>query len=187
MPLTSTVSPLSQHPREAVVVQSQSVSAPVLNVNTSAFQRWPQQASPAASTATAAQLVPSFAAHQACAAGPSKSGRPLTPAAQCLSARPPLRWALEFTRLRGVDASRGQGESGAGSRFFSASLQVGSSSLSCPRSLVALACLPASSARQAKPAEIHWHALGRRASSSLRANPSVKGTSRKRAAPYLER
>jgi hypothetical protein len=172
-----------------VVEQSPSASVPALNTNCRVFQRWPQQAPPAASTATAAQLVPSLATHQACAAGPSKSGLPPTPAAQCLSARPPLRWALEFTRLRGVGASRGQGKSGAGSRFFSASFQVGSSSFSRTRPLVASARLPASNARQARPAEIHWHALGQRVLPRLRANPSVKGTKcgKPHFAPYLER
>jgi hypothetical protein len=172
-----------------VVKQSPSPSVPALNTNFRVFQRWPQQASPAASTSTAAQLVPSFATHQAFAVGPSKSGRPHTPVAWRLSLRRPLRWALQITRPCGVCASRGQGKSGAGSRFFSAPFQVGSSSFSWPRSLVASACLPASNARQAEPAAIHWPALGRRAFSRPRANPSVKGTScaYAHAAPYVER
>jgi hypothetical protein len=188
-PLTSNVSPLPQSPRQAVIEQSPSASVPALNTNSRIFRRWPQQASPAASTFTAAQLVPSFATHQACAVGPSNSGRPHTPVAWRLSPRRPLRWALQITRPRGVCASRGRGERGAGSRFFSASLQVASSSFSRPRSLVASARLPASNSRQAKPAAIHWPALGRRAFSRPRANPSVKGTScaYAHAAPYVER
>jgi hypothetical protein len=189
LPLTSNVSPLPQSPRQAVVEQSSSASVPASNANSRTFRRWSQQASPAASTATAAQLGPSFTTHQACAAGPNKSGLPHTPVAWHLSPRRPLRWAVQFTRLRNVGASRSQGKSGAGSRFFSASFQVGGSSFSGTRSLVASARLPASNARQAKPAEIHWHALGRRVLPRLRANPSVKGTKcgRPHFAPYLER
>jgi hypothetical protein len=100
-PLTSNVSPLPRSPREVVVQQVFLASAPVLKSNTCAFQRRPQQALPAASTATTAELVPSFAPQQACAAGPSKSGLPHTPAAQCLLRRPTLRQALQFKPLRG--------------------------------------------------------------------------------------
>jgi hypothetical protein len=172
-----------------VVEQSPSASVPALSTNFRVFQRWPQQASPAASPATAAQLVPSIATHQACAAGPNESGLPHTPAAQCLCQRPALRLALQFKRHRGVGASRGQGECGAGSRISPSSFQVGSWSASWPQFLVASARLPRSNARQAKPAEIHWLLAGRRALPTLRANPSVKGTScgKPQAAPYLER
>jgi hypothetical protein len=172
-----------------VVQQVLPASAPVLNSNSSALQRWPQQALPAASTATAAQLAPSFPTHQACAAGPSKSGLPHTPAAPCLLARPALRQDLQFKRLRGVGVSRSQGKSGAGSRFSVPSFQVGNRSASWPQLLVASLCLPRSNTRQAKPAEMQWHPFGRRALSRLRANPSVKGTNcgEPQFAPYLER
>jgi hypothetical protein len=182
----SNVSPLPRSPREAVVEQSPSASVPALNANCRVFLRWPQQASPAACTATAAQLVPSLATHQPCAAGPNESGLPHTPAAQCLRRRPALRQALQFKRHRGVGASRGQGESGSGSRFFLASVQVGTSSLFRPRSLAAPARLPRSNTRQAKPAEMHWLPAGRRASPTLRANPSIKRTCLRQAA-YVER
>jgi hypothetical protein len=172
-----------------VVLQVLPTSAPVLKSNTFAFQRWQQQALPAVSTATTAELIPSFTAHQAFAAGPSKSGLPHTPAAQCLLPRPTLRQALQFKRLRGVGVSRSQGESGAGSRFSVPSLQVGRRSFSWPQLLVASDCLPRSNTLQAKPAEIHWVPAGQRALPTLRANPSVKGTScgKPQAAPYLER
>jgi hypothetical protein len=172
-----------------VVKQSSSASVQALNTNCGVFKRWPQQALPAACTATAAQLVPSFAAHQACAVGPNESGLPHTPAAQCLRRRPALRQALQFKRHRGVGASRGQGESGSGSRFFLASAQVGTSSLFRPRSLVAPARLPRSNTRQAKPAGMQRSSFGRRAFPTLRANPSVKGTKcgKPHFAPYLER
>jgi hypothetical protein len=172
-----------------VVEQSPSASAPVLNTNCRVFRRWSQQASPAASTATAAQLATSFTTHQACAAGPSKSGLPHTPAALCLGPRPSRHQVLQFKRFRGVGASRGQGECCASSRFSVPSFQVGSWSASWPQFLVASARLPRSNARQAKPAEIHWLLAGRRALPTLRANPSVKGTScgKPQAAPYLER
>jgi hypothetical protein len=181
-PLTSNVSPLPRSPRGAVVKQSPSASVPALNTNYRVFQRWPQQASPAACTATAAQLVPSVATHQACAAGPSKSGLPHTPAA-----RP--RQALQFKRLRSAGASRGQGESGAGSRFLLASFQVGSKSFSRSWPFVASARLLTSNARQAKPAEMQRSSFGRRSFPTLRANPSVKGTKcgKPHFAPYLER
>jgi hypothetical protein len=169
-----------------VVEQSPSASTPVLNTNSRVFRRWSQQASPAASTATAAQRVPSSATHQACAAGPSKSGLPHTPAALCPSPSRPLREALEFKRLRGVGASRGQGKSAAGSRFSVPSFQVGSKSFSWPQLLVASARLLRSNARRAKPAEIHWLPFGRRASPTLRANPSIKRTCLRQAA-YVER
>jgi len=188
-PLTSNVSPLTQRPRTAVVEQSLSVSAAVLNTNTSAFQRWPQQALPAASTATAAQLVPSFTTHQACAAGPNKSGLPHTPVAQYLSCcRPPCQ-ALQFRRRRCVGALRGWWERGAGSWFFLASFQVGTGSLFWSRLLVGSVRSLASNARLAKPAEMHWPASGRRALARLMANPSVKGTNcgEPQFAPYLER
>jgi hypothetical protein len=170
-------------------MQSQSVSAPVLNANTGAFQRWPQQASPAASTATAAQLVPSFTTHQAYAAGPSKSGPPHTPAAQCLSPRRHLRQALQFKRFRGVGASRSKRKVGSSSRFLLASFQVGSSSFSRSGLLVAPSRLLRSNARQAKPAEMQRSSLGPRALPWLRANPSVKRTScgKPQSAAYLER
>jgi hypothetical protein len=191
LPLTSNVSPLPQSPRQAVVEQSPSASVPALNTNSRIFRRWPQQASPAASTSTATsvQLVPSLTAQQACPAGPIKSGLLHTPAAQCQVRRPPSCEAAQFTRLRGVGASRGPGESGAGSWFFSASFQVGCSSFSRPRALVASARLPASDSRQAKPAAIHWPSPRRRAFSRPRANPSVKGSScaYAHAAPYVER
>jgi hypothetical protein len=172
-----------------VVKQSLSVSAAVLNTNTGAFQRWPQQSSPAASTAKAAELMPSVTTHQACAAGPSKSGLPHTPAALCLGPRPSRHQVLQFKRFRGVGASRGQGECCASSRFSVPSFQVGSWSASWPQFLVASARLPRSNARQAKPAEIHWLLAGRRALPTLRANPSVKGTKcgKPHFAPYLER
>jgi hypothetical protein len=172
-----------------VVEQSPSASVPALNTNRRVFQRWPQQASPAACTATAAQLVPSVATHQACAAAPSKSGLPHTPAALCLGPRPSGRQALQFKRFRGVGASRGQGECGAGSGSSVPSFQVGSWSASWPQFLVASARLSRSNARQAKPAEIHWLLAGRRALPTLRANPSVKGTKcgKPHFAPYLER
>jgi hypothetical protein len=81
-----------------VVKQSHSVSVPALNANCGVFKRWPQQALPAACTATAAQLVPSFAAHQACAAGPNESGLPHT---LLLSA---CAGALLFARLFNLGA-----------------------------------------------------------------------------------
>jgi hypothetical protein len=172
-----------------VVVQSQSVSARVLNANTSAFQRWPQQASPAASTATAAQLVPSFTTHQGYAVGPNKSGLPHTPAAQCLSPRRHLRQALQFKRFRGVGASRSKGKVGSSSRFLLASLQVGSNSFSRSGLLGAPSRLLRSNTRQAKPAEMQHSLLGSRALPRLRANPSVKRTScgKPQSAAYLER
>jgi hypothetical protein len=188
-PLTSNVSHLTQRPRTAVVEQSLLVSALVLNTNTSASQRWPQQALPAASTSTAAQLVPSFATHRTCAAGPSKSGLPHTPAAQHLGCLRPPRQALQFKRRRRVGASRGRGERHAGSGFLLASLQVGTGSLFWSRLLVASARCLASNARLAKPAEMQWPSSGRRALSRLMANPSVKGTKcgKPHFAPYLER
>jgi hypothetical protein len=167
-PLTSNVSPLPRSPREAVVEQSPSASVPALNTNCRVFQRWSQQASPAARTATAAQLVPSLATHQACAAGPSKPGLPHTPAAWCLLQRPALRQALQFMRLRSVSASRGPGESGVGSKLLLASFQVGGRSPSWSRLLVALDRLLRSNTRQAKPAEMQGLFLGRRARSSER-------------------
>jgi hypothetical protein len=184
LPLTSNVSPPPRSPREAVVEQSLSALLPALNTNSRDFQRWPQQALPAASTATAAQLVPSFAAQQACAAGPSKSGLPHTPAALSLSPRRPPCRPRQYTRLRCVGASRGQGRVGAGSR--PASFKVGSRSSFSSWLLVAPARLSASNARQAKPAEMHWPAVGRLASSRPRANPSIKRTCLRQAA-YFER
>jgi hypothetical protein len=185
----SNVSPLSQRTRAAVVVQSQSASAPMLNANTCAFQRWPQLASPAASTATAAQLVPSFTTHQAYAVGPNKSGLPHTPAAQCLSPRRHLRQALQFKRFRGVGASRSKGKVGSSSRFLLASFQVSSSSFSRPGLLVAPSRLLRSITRKAKPAEMQHSSLGPRALPRLRANPSVKRTScgKPQSAAYFER
>lgn len=172
-----------------MVEQSPSASLQALNSNCCVFQRCSQQASPAASTATAAQLVPSVATHQACAVGPSKSGLPHTPAARCLLRRPALRQALQFNRLRGVGASRGRGESGAGSKFLLASFRVGSRSFSRSWLLVASALLLRSHTRQAEPAVMHWPAVGRHALVRLRANPSVKGTKcgEPHFAPYLER
>jgi hypothetical protein len=172
-----------------VVKQSPSASVPVLNTNSHVFKRWSQQASPAASTATAAELVPSFTTHQACAVGPNKSGLPHTPAAQRLLPRPTLRQALQFKRLRSVRVSRSQGKSGAGFKFSVPSFQAGSRSASWPQRLVASARLLRSNARQAKPAEMHWLLAGRRALPTLRANPSVKGTKcgKPHFAPYLER
>jgi hypothetical protein len=175
-----------------VVVLSQSVSAPVLNANTSAFQRWPQQASPDASTSTAAQLVPSFTTNQAYAVGPNESGLPHTPAAQCLSPRRHLRQALQVKRFRGVGASRSKGKVGSSSRFLLASPQVGSNSFSRSGLLGAPSRLLRSNTRQEKPAEMQHSLLGPRALPRLRANPSVKGTSTSglrplAAAPYLER
>jgi hypothetical protein len=169
-----------------VVKQSPSPSVPALNTNFRVFQRWPQQASPAAFTTTAAQLVPSFATHQACAAGPNKSGLPHTPAALCYGPRPPLRQALQFERLRCVGASRSQGESGAGSKFFLASFQVGSRSFSRSWPFVASDRLLRSNARQAKPAEMQRSSFVRRALPRLRANPSIKRTCLRQAA-YVER
>jgi hypothetical protein len=188
-PLTSNVSPLPRSPREVVVEQSSSASVPALNTNSRALQRWSQQAPPAAPTATAAQLVPSFATHQACAAGPSKSGPPHTPAARCLLPRPALRQALQCKRRRSVGASRGQGKVGSSSRFVLASAQASSRSLSRSRPSVASARLLRSNTRQAKPAAMHWPAVGRRALVTLRANPPVKGTKcgKPHFAPYLER
>jgi hypothetical protein len=172
-----------------VVKQSPSASVPALNTNSRVLQRWSQQASPAASTALAAQLVPSVATHQACAAGPGKSGLPHTPAARCLLQHPAPRQALQFKHLRCAGASRGQGESGAGSRFFLASFQVGSKSFSQSWPFVASARLLRSNCRQAKPAEMQRSSFGRRAFHTLRANPSVKGTKcgAPHFAPYLER
>jgi hypothetical protein len=175
-----------------VVVQSLSASLPGFNTNSRFFQRWSQQASPAAYVVTAADSVPSFATHQACAAGPSKSGLPHTPVALCLVPRLPRRQAVQFTRLRGVGALRNQGECSARSGLFLASVQVGTSSLFRSRSLVAPARLPTSNARLAKPAEIHWLPSGWRASPAQRANPSVKGTATSglrplASAPYIER
>jgi hypothetical protein len=169
-------------------MQSQSVSSPVLNTNISALQRWPQQASPAASTATAAQL-PSFTTHQAYAVGPSKSGLPHTPAAQCLSPRRHLRQALQFKRFRGVGASRSKGKVGSNSRILLASFQVGSNSFSRSGPLIAPSRLLRSNARQAKPAEMQRSSLGPRALPRLMANPSVKRTScgKPQSAAYLER
>jgi hypothetical protein len=169
-----------------VVQQVLPASAPVLNSNACAIQRWPQQAAPAASTTTAAQLGPSFATHQACAAGPNKSGLPHTPAARCLLQRPAPRQSLQFKRLRSVGASRGQGESGAGSRFLLASSQVNSRSFSRSWPFVASARLLSSNARQAKPAELQRSSFGRLAFSTLRANPSIKRTCLRQAA-YVER
>lgn len=172
-----------------MVQQSPSASVPALNTNSRVLQRWSQQASPAACTATGAQLVPSVATHQACAAGPNKSGLPHTPAARCLLQRPATRQALQFKRLRSAGASRGQGESGAGSRFFLASFQAGSKSFSRSWPFVASARLLRSNCRQAKPAEMQRSSFGRRAFHTLRANPSVKGTKcgKPHFAPYLER
>jgi hypothetical protein len=169
-----------------VVEQSPSASVPALNTNCRAFQRWPQQASPAASTVTAAQLVPSFTTHQACAAGPSKSGLPHTPAALSLSPRRPPCRPRQYTRLRSAVASRGQGESGTGFRFFLASSQVSSRSFSRSWPFVASARLLRSNARQAKPAEMQRSSFVRRALSRLRANPSIKRTCLRQAA-YVER
>jgi hypothetical protein len=165
-----------------VVKQSPSASVPALNTNCRVFQRWPQQASPAACTATASQPVPSVATHQACAAGPSKSGLPHTPAARCLLQRPAPPQALQFKRLRSAGASRGQGESGAGSRFLLPSFEVGNWLAVRSWQFVASARLLRSNTRQAKPAEMQR-------SSTLRANPSVKGTKcgKPHFAPYLER
>jgi hypothetical protein len=172
-----------------VVEQSSSASVPASNANSRTIQRWSQQASPAAFTATAAQLVPSLTTHQACAVGPNKSGLPHTPVALCLGPHPHLRQAVKFKRLRGVVVSRGRGESGAGSKFLLASFQVGSRSFSRSWLLVASARLLRSNTRQAKPAVMHWPAFGLRALSRLRANPSVKGTKcgKPHFAPYLER
>jgi hypothetical protein len=171
-----------------VVDQRLHASSPILKANTCIFQRWPQQASPAASTATAAQLVPSFGKQQACAAGPSKSGLPHTPAARCVLRRPALRHALQFKRLGGAGASRGQGDRGAGSKFL-ASFRVGSWSFSRSWLLATSTRLLRSNTRQAEPAEMHWPPVGRRALSRPRANPSVKGTKcgKPHFAPYLER
>jgi hypothetical protein len=169
-----------------VVEQSPSASSPILNANTGIFQRWPQQAPPAACTATAAQLVPSFATHQACEAGPSKSGLPHTPAARCLLQRSALCQALQFKRLRHVGASRGQGKLSAGSKFPLASFQVGSRLSSRSWLLVASALLLRSSTRQAKPATMQRPAVGRCALVTLRANPSIKRTCLRQAA-YVER
>jgi hypothetical protein len=186
-PLPRTLALSREVQREAVVVQSLSASVWALNTNSRVFQRWPQQASPSASTASAAQLVPSFATHQACAAGPSKSGLPHTPAALSLGPRRPPRQARQCTLLRCVGASHGQGHGGAGSK--PASFQAGGGSFSSSQLFVALICLQSSNARQARPAEIHWPAASRRASSNLRANPSVKGTKcgEPHFAPYVER
>jgi hypothetical protein len=188
-PLTSNVSPLPQSPSEVVVQQALPASAPVLNSNTRAFQRWPQQASPAASTATAAQLVPSVATQQACAAGPSKSGLPHTPVARCQSPRRRSRQGFQYKRPRCVGSSPSQGEGCASSGFSVPTRQVGSNPLFRSRPVVASARLLASNTRQAKPAEMHRHPFSRRASSPLRANPSVKGTKcgKPHFAPYLER
>jgi hypothetical protein len=169
-----------------VVKKSPSASVPALNTNCRVFQRWPQQASPAACTATAAQLVPSVATQQACAAGPSKSGLPHTPAALCLLRRPAPRQALQFMRLRCVGASPARGESNAGSRLFLASFQVASRSLSRSWLLVALSRLLRSNTRQAKPTEMQRSSFGLRALSTLRANPSIKRTCLRQAA-YVER
>jgi hypothetical protein len=175
-----------------VVKQSPFASVPVLNTNSRALQRWSQQASPAASTASAARLVPSFATHQACAAGPNKSGLPHTPAARCLSARRSRRKAAQYKRPRCVGGSRNQGQSRAGSRFFLPSFKVGCRSSFRSLPFASLARLLRSNARQAEPAELHWPAVGRRALVRPRANPSVKGTSTSGlrplvTAPYLER
>jgi hypothetical protein len=175
-----------------VVEQSPFASAPVLNTNSRALPRWSQQASPAASTSTAAELVASLTTHQACAAGPSKSGLPHTPAALCRLPRQPFRIAFQYRRLRDIGASRGQAECRACSKTFLASVHVGGRSPLRSRPFVASACLLASNARQAKPAEIHWLLVGRRVPHRLMANPSVKGTSTSglrplAAAPYVER
>jgi hypothetical protein len=159
---------------------------PALNTNCGFFQRWPQQASPAACIATAAQLVPSFATHQACAAGPSKSGLPHTPAARCLLQRPAPRQALQYKRLRSVGGSRSQSESGACSRFLLPSFEVGSWLAVRSWPFVASARLLRSNTRQAKPAEMQPPSFGRRAFPTLRANPSIKRTCLRQAA-YVER
>jgi hypothetical protein len=169
-----------------VVQQVLPDSAPVLNPNARALQRRPQQALTAASTATATELAPSFTTHQACAAGPSKSRLPHTPAAQRRGQCRPLRQALQFKRLRCVRASRGLGKVGAGSGFLLASFRVGSRSLSWSRLLVASPRVLRSNTRQAKPAEMHWLPAGRRALPMLRANPSIKRTCLRQAA-YVER
>jgi hypothetical protein len=172
-----------------VVEPSLFASSPVLNTNSRVFQRRPQQASPAACPATAAQLVPPVATQQPCAAGPGKSGLPHTPAASHLGFCRPPHQALQFKRRRRVGASRSQGERTAGSWCFLASVQVATGSLFRSRQLVASARLLASNARLAKPAEMQWPPSGRRALARLMANPSVKGTNcgEPQFAPYLER
>jgi hypothetical protein len=172
-----------------VVEPSTIASVPVLNTNSRVLHRWSQQAPPAAATSSAAELVPSLTAHQAFAAGLSKSGLPHTPSALCRLLRQPLRLALQYKRLRGVGGSRSQGKHGAGFGLLLAPVQVGGRSPLRSRPFVASACLLASNARQAKPAEIHWLSVGRHVSHRLMANPSVKGTKcgKPHFAPYLER
>jgi hypothetical protein len=185
-PLTSNVSPLPRSPREAVVEQSPSASVPALNANGRVFQRWSQQALPAASTATAAQLVPSVATHQACAAGPSQSGLPHTPAARFLSTRRPPGKAAQYKRPRCVGGSLSQSESGACSRFLLPSFEVGNWLAFRSWPFVASARLLRSNTRLAKPAEMQRSSFGRRAFLRLRANPSIKRTCLRQAA-YVER
>jgi hypothetical protein len=185
-PLTSNVRP--PQGRSTVVVQGSSSSAPVAISSTRCVQRWSQQASRAAATATASGLVPSFTTHQACAAGPNKSGLPHTPTARVLCTGLPPRQVLEFNRFRCLGSlRRGQGQVGVVSGLFLPSLQACAGSHFRPCSLVASARLPAPNAQRAKPAEIHWLSFGRHPFLRQRPNPSVKGTSRRRAAPYLER
>jgi hypothetical protein len=169
-----------------VVEQSSSASVPALNTNSRALQRWSQQAPPAAPTATAAQLVPSFATHQVCAAGPNESGLPHTPAARCLSARRSPRKAAQHKRPRCVGGSRSQSESGACSRFLLPSFEVGSWLAFRSWPFVASARPLRSNTRQAKPAEMQRSSFGRRAFPTLRANPSIKRTCLRQAA-YVER
>jgi hypothetical protein len=171
-----------------VVNSSYSPSVQVaLNANTRSVQRLPQQASPAASTFSVAGQVPSFATQQACAAGPSKSGLPHTPAAQCRVGQHQREPSLQFNRHRCRPALPSLGERGACSGSILASLKVAGLSLLGPCRFVVFARLLASNAQLALPAQTRLQPIGRRLVATQRANPSVKGTSRKRAAPYLER
>jgi hypothetical protein len=184
-PLTSNVSPLQG--RTPVVHQGSSASAPVASINTLLCQRWPQQASPAAVWFTVAESVPSVTTHQAREAGPNKSALPHTPAALGLRLQSPLRSArsMHLLSLRRVCAWPSQGGcwSAVGRRFVAGRQQFAPSLGAVGRSVR----LFASNTRRAEPAEVLYRMLRPGSSSWQRANSSVKGTSRKQAAPYLER
>jgi hypothetical protein len=185
--LSSNVSPQRV---ETVVDSSCSHSVQVaLNTNTRFGRRWPQQASPTASTASVAVVVPPFATLQACAADPSKSGLLHTPAALCQFGRLRHCQALQVTRPRCLVSSPIAGERGASSGSNPASLQVNGRSFFRSCQFAASKRSLASNARPALPAKMHSQAVGRRFVPTQRANPSVKGTScgKPQSAPYLER
>jgi hypothetical protein len=170
-----------------VADQGSSALALVTNTNTLLCRRWPQQASPAALWFTVVQPMPSFTTHQARGAGLSKSGPPHTPAAQGFGVQSPRRssQSMHLLSLRRASVERSQGRCLlAVSRRFVASRQLFALSLGAACRAVRFS---ASNARRAEPAEVPRLLLRSAASLWQRPNPSVKGTSRKRTAPYLER